>query len=774
METTQEFSTVGKRVPKLDAVDKATGRAQYIQDVKLPGMLYGKILYSKYPHARIVKIDVSRAEKLSGVRVVLTGEDIPNFRMGVYKDNPPLKAGKVRSYRDEVAAVAATDPEIAKTAIDLIEVTYQALPSVFDPITAMQPDAPLVHENHKTNILKMPWKLHYGDVKTARKEAAHVIEKRFTTTWVTHCCLSASGAIAEFDNANNLTVHTNTQIPSLAQKDFKGTLKALGIPDKRVRVIKPVIGGGFGSKLDTYAYEHVAILLAWRARRPVKILFDREEEFIATSTRQPTITDIAMGCDAEGRLLFRDMNMVLDNGAYTSWGATTPSVMMMPITSLYRVPNVRFEAKCVYTNNTYSQAMRGYGNPQATFAIESAMDILADAAGIDRIEIRRINSNQPGDETPQGLKITTCGLPECIDAVEKALDLKKTKNKGEGIGIASLIHVGGGARIYKSDGCGAIIKLDDFGKADVFTGASDMGQGADTVLAQIVAEQLGLEVEDIHVIHQDTDICPWDVGAHASRTTFVAGNAALGAAKKIRASILELGAEVMAVPQSKLSLRNRQVFVRNDPEKIMPIAKLLRKAHFSHGGTMMMADFFYDPANENMGRDFRGNLSMTYAFGTHGVRLKVDEETGKVEILDYVAAHDVGRAINPLLLDGQVHGGVMMGVGYALTEQVVLEKGRNMNPDFRDYKILTAKDAFPLTPVVIETIDPDGPYGAKGIGEPGCVPTAPAIANAIYDAIGVRITDLPITPERVLAEIKKKKGVNSCGIDPLTEKEQPC
>ncbi|MBW1865847.1 MAG: xanthine dehydrogenase family protein molybdopterin-binding subunit, partial [Deltaproteobacteria bacterium] len=232
--------------------------------------------------------------------------------------------------------------------------------------------------------------------------------------------------------------------------------------------------------------------------------------------------------------------------------------------------------------------------------------------------------------------------------------------------------------------------------------------------------------------------------------------------------------EVMAVPQSKLSLRNRQVFVRNDPEKTMPIAKLLRKAHFSHGGTMMMADFFYDPANENMGRDFRGNLSMTYAFGTHGVRLKVDEETGKVEILDYVAAHDVGRAINPLLLDGQVHGGVMMGVGYALTEQVVLEKGRNMNPDFRDYKILTAKDAIPLTPVVIETIDPDGPYGAKGIGEPGCVPTAPAIANAIYDAIGVRITDLPITPERVLAEIKKKKGVNSCGIDPLTEKEQPC
>ncbi len=774
MEVKQEFSTIGKRVPKLDAVDKATGRAQYIQDVKLPGMLYGKILYSKYPHAKIVKIDTSKAKKLNGVRVVLTGEDLPKIRMGVYKDNPPIKAGKVRSYRDEVAAVAATDPETAKKAIDLIEVTYESLPTIFDPIAAMEPDAPLVHENHKTNILKMPWKLHYGDVEAARQEAAHVVERRFTTTWVSHCCLGTSGAIADFDNANNLTIRTNTQIPSLAQKDFQETLTALGIENKRVRVLKPIVGGGFGSKLDTYAYEHVAILLAWKARQPVKILFDREEEFIATSTRQPTIIDIAMGCDKDGKLLFRDIQMVLDNGAYTSWGVTTPSVMMMPITSLYRVPNVRYEAKCVYTNNTYAQAMRGYGNPQATFAIESAMDMLAEAADFDRVEIRRINANQPGDETPQGFKITTCGLPECIDAVEKTLDPDKPKSEGEGIGIASLIHVGGGARIYKSDGCGTIIKLDDFGKADVFTGASDMGQGADTVLAQIVSEQLGLVVEDIHVIHNDTDICPWDVGAHASRTTFVAGNAAIGAARQIRSRILEMGAKALEVPLPELALRNRQVFVKSDPEKSIAIDKLLRKAHFSHGGTMMMADYFYDPANENMGRDFKGNMSMTYAFGTHGVRVKVDKETGKVEILDYVAAHDVGRAINPMLLDGQVHGGVMMGVGYALTEQVILDKGRNMNPDFRDYKILTAKDAVALTPIVIETDDPDGPYGAKGIGEPGCVPTAPAIANAIYDAIGVRITDLPITPERVLKAIKEKKGVDSCGIDPLTDKEQPC
>lgn len=774
METTQEFTAVGKRVPKVDAVDKATGRAQYIQDVKLPGMLYGRILYSKYPHARIVKIDTEKARTLPGVRVILTGADIPPIRMGVYKDNPPLKAGKVRSYRDEVAAVAATDPATAKKAIDLIEVTYEALPTVFNPEEAMKPEAPLVHEDHKTNILKMPWSLHYGDVEAAKLDATFSVQERFTTTWVTHCCMGTSGAIADFDHSNNLTIHTNTQIPSLAQKDFLETLKALGLKDKRVRVIKPYIGGGFGSKLDTYAYEHISILLAWHARRPVKILFDREEEFVATSTRQPTIIDISMGCDKDGKLLYRDMAMILDNGAYTSWGVTTPSVMMMPITSLYRVPNVRYHAKCVYTNNTYSQAMRGYGNPQATFAIESAMDMLAEAAGIDRVELRRMNCNQPGDVTPQGFRITTCGLPECIEAVSEKLEPGRAKEEGVGVGVASLIHVGGGARIYKSDGCGTIIKMDDYGKADVFTGASDMGQGSDTVLAQIVAEELGLKVEDVHVIHQDTDVCPWDVGAHASRTTFVAGNSALGAARKIRERLVEIAADALEAHVDDVVLKDRMVFVKGSPASQLPIAKLLRNSHFKHGGQMMMADYFYDPANENMGRDFRGNMSATYSFGTHGVRVRVDEETGKVEILDYVAAHDVGRAINPLLLDGQVYGGVLMGIGYALTEQVILEKGRNMNPDFRDYKILTAKDAIPLKPVVIETVDEAGPYGAKGIGEPGCVPTAPAIANAIYDAVGVRITDLPITPERILAAIKKKKGVESCGIDPLTEKEQPC
>ncbi|MCF6249597.1 MAG: xanthine dehydrogenase family protein molybdopterin-binding subunit, partial [Desulfobacula sp.] len=692
--TNSELSVVGKRIPKLDAAQKAMGRAEYIQDMKLPGMLYGKILYSKFAHANIVKIDTSKAKALPGVHAVLTGEDIPKkMRMGFIKDNPPIKSGKVCSFRDEVAAVAAISIEVAKKAVDLIEIEYEELDCIFDPEKAMEKDSPLVHEHLKSNVLKMPWKIHYGDVEKAESQAAFVAQEKFSTQWVTHCCLGTSGAIALFDANDNLTIHTNTQIPSLAQKDFLEALKSMGLENKRARVIKPMIGGGFGSKLDTYAYEHIAILLAYKCRRPVKILFDRVEEFKATSTRQPTIIHIKQGCDKNGKLLFRDIRMVLDNGAYTSWGATTPSVMLMPISSLYRVENVRFNAKCVYTNNTYSQAMRGYGSPQATFAIESNLDMLAEKAGIDRLEMRKINKNESGDITPQGLKISTCGLLECIEAVEKELKFDGTYEKGVGTGIASLIHVGGGARIYGSDGCGAILKMDDYGKVDVFTGGTDMGQGLDNITAQIVAEELGLGVEDINVVHSDTDICPWDVGAHASRSTFVAGNAALGAAKKVKKKIKDFASKLLDAPAEKIKFKDKLVFVPGDPEKSIPIGKLLRKAHFSPNGTMMMADYFYDPDNRNMGKELKGNMSVTYSFGAHGVKVKVDEETGKVEILDYIAAHDVGRAINPLLLEGQVYGGVTMGIGYALTEEVTVKDGETMNANFRAYPLFTSKAA---------------------------------------------------------------------------------
>lgn len=757
----ENLKVVGKKIPKLDAPFKAAGVAQYIQDIKLPGMLYGKILYSKYPHANILKIDTSKAEKLAGVKAVVTAKDMPpNFRIGFMKDNPPLKSKKVLSIRDEIAAVAATSQEIAEEALFLIEVEYEELPGIFDPLEAMKEGAPILHEEAKSNVLKLPWRLVCGDVEKAKDESAYIAEDTFSTQWVTHCCLGTSGCIAHFDMQNNLTLYSNTQIPSLAQNDFVEALNAFGLKNRRVRIIQAVIGGGFGSKLDTYAYEYIAILLALKTKKPVKIIFTREEEFFATSPRQCTITKISQGCDKEGRLTFREVEMILDNGAYTSWGATTPSVMMLPISSLYKVPNVKYTAKCVYTNNTYCQAMRGYGNPQATFAIESNLDQLAEKADIDPLEIRRINANEPGEITPQRFKITSCGMKECIEEVAKRLNWKEKrgKDKGRGVGMASLIHVGGGARVYKSDGCGTIIKMDDFGKVDVFTGASDIGQGSDTVIAQIVAEVLGIPIEDVNVINNDTEVCPWDVGVHASRTTFVAGNAALGAANRIRQQILDAASKILEEEPSNLDIKDSIIFSTKNSEKSIPLGKVLRRIHYTTGGKMLMAEYFYDPANENFDKEFKGNLSASYAYGTHGVEVEVDKETGKVKILNYIAAHDVGKAINPLLLEGQIYGGGLQGIGYALGEKMIYKDGRLMNGNFLDYKIPTVKDVPPIQPVIVETEEKEGPFGAKGIGEPGLVPTAPAIANAIYDAIGVRIKDLPITPEKVLAAIKAKEG----------------
>jgi CO/xanthine dehydrogenase Mo-binding subunit len=755
----EEFLTIGKRIPKRDAPQKVTGSAIYIQDLKIPGMLYGKILYSKYPHAKILKIDTSRAEKLPGVKAVITGSDTPTFKFGFFKDNPPLKTGKVLSMRDELAAVAAISPGIAEEALDLIDVGYEELPGIFDPLEAMKEGAPILHEGLKSNILKLPWRLICGDVDAAKTDSAYIVEDTFSTQWVTHCCLGTSGCIASFDMNNNLTMYSNTQIPSLAQKDYIDALGVFGLKNKRVRVVQCVIGGGFGSKLDTYAYEYIAILLALKVRKPVKVMFSREEEFFATSPRQCTITKISQGCTKEGKLTFREMEMILDNGAYTSWGATTPSVMMMPISSLYKVPNIKYIAKCVYTNNTYSQAMRGYGTPQATFPIESSMEQLAEKAGIDPYEFRLKNANEPGEITPQNFKITSCGLKECINVVVKKLDWqsKKGRHDGRGVGMASLIHVGGGARVYKSDGCGTMIKIDDYGKIDVFTGSTDIGQGSDTVVAQIVAEVLGVNVDDVNIINNDTDVCPWDVGVHASRTTFVAGNSALGAAKKIKAQILEIASKSLGESPEVLDIRSGVIFSTKDKEKNIPLGKVLRNAHYASGGTMLMAEYFYDPANENLDKDLKGNLSVTYAYGTHGVEVEVDRETGQVKVLKYIAAHDVGKAINPMLLEGQIYGGGLMGLGYALSERMIFRDGRLMNANFLDYKMLTAKDVPPVEAVIVETDEKDGPFGAKGIGEPGLVPTAPAIANAIYDAVGVRIKDLPITPEKILKALKEKE-----------------
>lgn len=768
-----ELTYVGKRIPRSDGAKKVTGRAVYINDLKRPGMLYGAILYSQHPHAIIKSIDVSKAKALPGVRAVITADDIPDIPIGFIKDNRPLKKGRVRSMRDEIAAVAATDPDIAAEALSLIEVEYEPLPAVFTPEEALLEGAPLIHELDMkgrpltSNKVKLPWKLVCGDVEEGKARAKYTVEHDFRTTFVSHCCLGTSGVIAEFDLDKNLTMYSITQIPYLAQGDYLEALKALGLGRSNVRVLCQTIGGGFGSKLDTHCYEFIAILLAYATGKPVKMQFSREEEFLAQATRQPTITTISHGCDAEGRLTFREVKMLLDNGAYTSWGATTPSVMMVPISSLYRVPNVLYEAEIAYTNNLYSQAFRGYGNPQATFAVESSIDQLAEAAGIDPVEIRLLNANQPGETTPQRFKITSCGLTECIEKVRDGLSWEqhqKDKSEGRnisghkarGMGMASLIHVGGGARVYRSDGHGMIMKLDDFGKLSVFTGAVEIGQGTESTIRQVVAESVGLPIDDINIVAHDTDICPWDVGTHASRQAFISCNAAIQCGEELKKKLFALAGEQMKADPAELEMKKGQIYRKGSDDEPMPLLKVLKRAHFSTQGKMVMAETFYDPPNEMLDREMKGNLSCSWAFGCHGVEVEVDTQTGQVAVLNYQAAHDVGKALNPLFIEGQIYGAAVMGTGMALTEELKLDHGQVMNGRFTDYKLLTAKDRIPVTPIIVETDDPAGPYGAKGIGEPGCVPSPPAIANAIYDAIGVRLSELPMTPERVLKAIMEK------------------
>ncbi len=798
-----ELRWIGHDTPRPDAPAKAAGKALYIHDLERPGMLYGKIKHSDAVHARIVHVDTSRAEKLPGVRAVLTGENTPEVRLGFLRDNFALKRGKVRALRDEVAAVAAVDPGVAAEAVERIRVEYEPLPAVFDPREAMAEDAPLVHEKdpdgrpRRDNVLPLTFRHLSGDLDAARRAAKHVVTGEFSVPRIQQSCMGTAGCIAEFDGHGNVTLWAKTQIPFLAQRDFNRALAAMGLHGKNSRVIVPCMGGGFGSGLDTHAYEYVAILLAERTGRPVKILYSREEEFANLSPRQCAVVQVTQGCDERGKLVLREVDVLLDNGAYTSWGATYPGVMMMPATSLYRVENVRFDARLVYTNNTYCQAMRGYGNPEVTWPIESNLDELAEEAGIDPLEMRRIGCNQPGETTPMGLQITTCALRECLDAAAEKLDWKEKRGQGRtkrrGVGMASLIHVGGSGRIYRSDASGILLRLDDYGNVYVSSGGVEMGQGLHSVLTLGVAESLGVRPENVFVNETDTATCPWDVGTHASRGAFTALNAAAMAAAKLRERIFTLAEDLFAgevaanlrrhtkknpeyrapafdfeaaASRQRFELADGTLFLKDAPQEPwarVELGRFLRAAHFREGGEMLTADAFYDPPSvlPDWERGF-GNLSACYAFGTQGAEVEVDVETGQVKILHMVSAHDVGRVLNPQTLEGQTYGALAQGVGYALYEEVKSEGGRILNPSFTDYKIPTACEMdFPIDLVFVETDDPAGPFGAKGVGEPGLVPTAPAIANAVYDAVGVRIRDLPITPEKVLAALAE--GVDRSG-----------
>jgi xanthine dehydrogenase molybdenum-binding subunit len=749
-------SLIGKRIPKLDAPDKASGKTRYIHDIEVSGALHAKILRSSEVHARIVSIDTSAAKRLPGVHAVITAADVPWQRpIGVAKDHLPLKTDRVRSLRDEVAAVAADTEEIAEEALKLIRVRYEPLTVLASTDDALASGAPQLHEGHANNVA-MTFDYAQGDVAQGEAESDVVMEDVFRLHYVTHCCMGVSGVIAEFDPSGNLLLYSNTQVPFLHKREFA---EMLGIDPARIRIIQPPIGGGFGSKLDIYPFEPIAIFLAKITGRPVKLIFTREEEFVASPTRQPVLLKLRSGCRKDGTLTFRTVETIHDNGAYTSWGATTPFVMMQTISSLYRVPHCKYHTAAVYTNNPYAGSFRGYGNLQATFAVEAHMDKLAEALGIDALAIRLKNAQDPGETTPQGMHFKTCGLKQCLSTAAQRSDFlaKHAANRARrrdpspvkrGVGIASMLHVGGGAKIYPSDGCGTILKIDDFAHVTLITGASEIGQGSETVLAQLVCEELGLPMSAVSVVNNDTDITPWDVGVHASRTTFIAGNSAIGAARKAKAKILAAAAAKTGIAEESLGLHDGCV-VDASGKKLFELGKFLRGLHFSDRAELVMTSFYYEPPSKHQDKQFKGDVSAAYAWATQVCEVEVDTATGIVRLLKVTGAHDVGRVLNRLGIEGQVEGGVVMGMGYALTENLLVENCAVKNPNFRDYKLVTAPEIPEMDVSFIETMDGEGPQGAKGIGEAPAICMAAAVANAIYNATGTRIYALPFTPENV-------------------------
>ncbi|HSN32721.1 MAG TPA: xanthine dehydrogenase family protein molybdopterin-binding subunit [Ideonella sp.] len=755
----------------MDAPDKAAGRTRYIHDIDLPGQLHAAILRSRRVHARIVRIDASRARALPGVHAVLTAADVPDQRpIGVARDHLPLKTDRVRSVRDEVAAVAAESEAIARAALALIEVEYQDLPVLADAEAALAPGAPTIHPRIEGAAAKSPVGLagrddnvamrfdySHGDVAAGEAESDVVIEDSFSLHYVTHCCMGVSGVIAEFDARGNLLLYSNTQVPFLHKREFA---EILGIDPGRIRIIQPPIGGGFGSKLDIYPFEVIAVYLARATGRPVKLLYDREEEFLASPTRQPVRLTLRSGCKRDGTLTFRSVRTIHDNGAYTSWGATTPFVMMQTFSSLYRVPHCDYHTVAVYTNNPYAGSFRGYGNLQATFAVEAHMDRLAEAIGMDPLDFRLKNAQVAGEVTGQGMVFRSCGFQDCLkSAAERSGYVAKRREYAaareasgpvkRGIGIASMLHVGGGAKIYPSDGCGTILKLDDFGHLTLMTGASEIGQGSETVLAQLVCEELGLPISAVTVVNNDTDITPWDVGVHASRTTFIAGNSALGAARKAKAKILAAAAPRFECTVDDLDLAGGAIVRKASGEALSDLARFLRSLHFSDRAELVMTTYYYEPPSVHQDKGYKGDVSAAYAWATQVVEVDVDTDTGVVRMLKVTGAHDVGRVLNRLGIEGQIEGGIVMGQGYALSENLRVEGGRILNPNFRDYKLVTAPEIPEMDIAFIESMDGEGPQGAKGVGEAPAICIAAATANAIENATGVRITSLPFTPERV-------------------------
>jgi len=759
----EDYSVIGKKIPRVDGIVKVTGEAKYAGDYEMPGMLWCKILRSPHPHARILNIDTHRAEKLLGVKAVCTGKDFGGWTWGWMpktRDEPPLAVDKVRYLAEAVAAVAAVDEDTAEEATELIKVEYEELPGVFDPEEAMKEGAPQVHDYVQNNL---SWEFHmdFGDVEKGFAEADLVHEDRFETGRVTHGYLEPPAAVALWDSSG-ITIWAAKQSPYFVYRHLAACFK---LPLNKVRVIQPFIGGGFGgTKNDSLAGDFCSVMLSKMTRKPVKFVYSMEEELMTSRRRHNMIIRNKMGMKKDGTITAMYSRVIADGGAYTAIGPLTMYLTGCISTLPYKLPNFKHDIYRIFTNNPISAAMRGHGITHTRFAAEIQMEMMAEELGIDPIEVRLQNAITAPHETINKVTVHSCGLKEGLKTLAESPRWKERSKRKQsagplshGVGISGTSYLGG-ARQRGHQSCGAVVRLCEDGTIDYLTGATDCGQGSDTVLVQIIAEELGLEIDDIDIKRVDTAITPCDAGSYGSRVTVLAGEAAQKAAQDVKRQLARVAAQNWEADPQDIVFRNQQVYVKNAPDKAMPFKKLAQIACYSGSGAVILGRGYSEYGIEILDFDKGiGNAGTSYSFTSQLTEADVDMETGFVKCTDMLIAHDCGKPLSPLNVEAQNQGGAIQGMGQALYEKFVMDHGKTLNPNFADYKMPLSLDVPHIEVIDIITNDPHGPYGAKEASEGSIVSSPPSVISAIHDATGIWFKEQPVTPEKIVLALKKKR-----------------
>ena len=760
--------TVGKPMPLVDGVDKVTGRGRYSADIPMPDALVGRILRSPHPHARIVRVDASAALAMPGVRAVVTGEDCPvSFGvLPISQHEFALARDKVRYIGEEVAAVAAVDAWTAEQALDAIVVEYEVLPASFTAREAMAPEAAVLHDDRPGNI-EREVQHEFGDTAAGFNASEVVLEETFEAEEVTHAQMEPHAAVAQWDAATGrLDIWCSTQVPYYVHRSLSMVME---LDMSQIRVIKPMVGGGFGCKTEAQSYEMICGLLARKARGAVRVVLSREEVFYAHRGRPHTRTELRMGASRDGKIQAVHARVIQRGGAYGGYGIVTILYAGALLNAIYDIRNVRYEGFRVLTNTPPNGAMRGHGTVDVRFAFESMLDMMAAKLGMDPVALRQANLLQTPAMTVNDLLVNSYGYPECIEKVLAASDYANKRGKlpfGRGIGFAGSHYVSGSSKpVNRSNMPHAVItmKLDTDGSITVFTGAADIGQGSSTMVLQIAAEVTGLPPERFRVVAADSAITPKDNGSYSSRVTLYVGNACVQAAERMRDVLFLAAARGLNCFPADLELLGETYRIVANPDKTMHFNEVVELA-LDYEGTILTKGTYATPKITHGGSNYRGagiGATPAFSYSAQAVEVAVDLHTGKVHVDKVTVAHDCGFALNPLAVEGQVEGSVWMGMAQGRQEETVYEKGLPIAPNLLDYRFPTIAESPPIETIIVESNESGGPFGAKEAGEGSLASFLPALANAIEDAIGVRVTDLPLSPERVHAAIQKARKANA-------------